>query len=73
MGIAKKIIRKGDKPWQQLARRYAELEDIKKNCSVFEDFILEQPHKRGPLTHDCVSNPPDQYKILKSLRIFNKL
>lgn len=66
MSTVKKFLRKGDKPIQQLARRYAEAEDLQKNCSSnLEKFILEYPHNRGPLTFDCLSNIPEQYKIFE--------
>ncbi|XP_051176672.1 uncharacterized protein LOC127291531 [Leptopilina boulardi] len=66
MGTAKKMIRKGDQPLQQLARRYAEVENVQIHCSAIDKFILEHPHNSGPVIQDCISNLPEQYKVFKS-------
>ncbi|XP_043478375.1 uncharacterized protein LOC122512027 isoform X2 [Leptopilina heterotoma] len=67
MGTVKRMIRKGDKPLQQLARRYAEVENIQKLKNyATEEFILDHAHNRGPLTQDCLTNIPKQYKNLKT-------
>lgn len=68
MGTAKKMIRKGNQPLQQLARRYAEMENAEKYSSATEKFTLNHPHNSGPLTRNCLHNLPKQYKNLKSKR-----
>lgn len=63
----KKMIRKGEKPLQQIARRYAEKESIaEKNVSSSQTEVqLKEPHFNGPLTEEvpCSSH---QFKFYKS-------
>lgn len=79
MSSVKRMLRKGDKPLQQIAKRYAEVEKSKKNCCSINKVTLQQPHHMGPLTEKYLSNIREQYKILKriersfSLRILSNV
>lgn len=56
----KKLIRKGDKPLQQIARRLYEFN--LSQSEVRNKFLLKKNHKDGPL--DCEHEYKEQYKIL---------
>lgn len=66
----KKMIRKADKPLQQLAKRFSELENIESNRkylnnkSKLTNFVhLQNKHTKGPLTQfDIFNLPINQYK-----------
>ena len=63
----KKLLRKHDKPLQQICRRYIEYENkIEENLTTeeIENFTidLKSIHLSGPLIHSCC-NP--QYKIIR--------
>lgn len=47
-----RVIRKGDKPLQQIGRRYSVREALQKKSLVQKEYILEQEHNSGPLTTD---------------------
>lgn len=64
MTCIKRMVRKGDKPLEQIARRYSEREAMEKNYLPIERYICEQPHNTGPVTDDC-KNVLQQYKLLK--------
>lgn len=67
MSNIKKMIRKNEKPLQQLANRYFELNNfnmpIKKQKSCNE-ISFEKPHSTGPLIDDYIFS--SQYKILRT-------
>lgn len=66
MSVIKKKLRRKDKPLQQLARRYAEMED-KENAKIEmpnSENRLKNIHARGPLSNDII-NVQRQYKKLK--------
>lgn len=66
MTSLKKMIRKGEKPLQQLARRYSELESAEMSTiSNDKKPKLKQPHFSGPLTSN-VSINIHQFKIFES-------
>ena len=65
MSTIKKMIRKGNKPLEQMARRYAEIEAAEEDsCSTTESF-LQKPHNSGPVTENC-STIMQQYKVFKN-------
>ncbi|XP_043279868.1 uncharacterized protein [Venturia canescens] len=69
MQTLKKMVRKPDKPLQQIARRYGEIQTAKTTCSdnneISDDLnlIASSSHNEGPLPESCC-NP--QYKIIRS-------
>jgi len=70
MGKLKKMIRKADKPLQQLAKRFSELENIESNrkylnnkSKLTNSLNLQNKHTKGPLTQSDIFNLPiNQYK-----------
>ncbi|XP_043476068.1 uncharacterized protein LOC122507432 [Leptopilina heterotoma] len=64
MSSIKRMIRKGDKPLEQIARRYHEKEIAGKKLAIKEHFILKQIHNSGPITETC-NHVWQQYKILE--------
>lgn len=70
MGKLKKMIRKADKPLQQLAKRFSELENIESNrkylnnkSKLTNSVHLQNKHTKGPLTQSDIFNLPiNQYK-----------
>jgi len=80
MGKLKKMIRKADKPLQQLAKRFSELENIESNrkylnnkSKLTNSLHLQNKHTKGPLIQSDIFNLPiNQYKkfmILDKLSI----
>lgn len=71
MSSIKKIIRKGEKPFQQIARRYAEQEKAEmetaeiSNNSSCEKENLKQQHYSGPLTTE-IPYSDNRFKIYES-------
>lgn len=65
MSTIKGMIRKGDKPLEQIARRYAEMEAAEEDLCFVPELSLQQPHNDGPLTEKCI-NVKQQYKFCKS-------
>jgi len=67
MSNIKKMIRKNEKPLQQLSRRYSELNNfnisIKKIITNNNEVSFEKVHSNGPLINDY--NFSSQYKILR--------
>lgn len=68
----KKMIRKGQSPLQQIARRYGELEkasiesmELSNTSSSESEIILQQEHMDEPLTNELDSNV-HQFRILKT-------
>lgn len=68
----KKIIRKGEKPLQQLARRYTEIEKNNEQKMKTPEMLysvskihLKEHHYHRPLTKETLSNV-DQFKIFKN-------
>ncbi|XP_051176656.1 uncharacterized protein LOC127291512 [Leptopilina boulardi] len=63
MSSKKRMIRKGHKPLEQIARRYSERQSIKKlkNETPYSFF---KTHNSGPITKNC-TNIKKQYKALK--------
>lgn len=58
----KKLIRKAEKPLQQLAKRYQEklaIENEESQCEQAKNTTVFFPHKKGPITATC--NPKCQY------------
>lgn len=64
LSILKRMIRKGDKPLEQIARRYSETEAAEKNSGIKEQLLCQRPHNSGPLIEIC-KNVWQQYKIVK--------
>jgi len=68
MSNIKKMIRKNEKPLQQLSRRYSELNNfnipIKKTITNNNEVSFEKVHSNGPLINDY--NFSFQYKILRT-------
>lgn len=64
MTSIRKMIRKGDKPLQQIARRYAESEEAEKKKIMKQKLVGKKSHNSGPLTEDC-QKVFQQYKILE--------
>lgn len=62
MTTIKNMIRKGDKPLQQIERRYSERETLEKNLIVIKENSLQMQHNNGPLGN-C-RNVSDHYKKL---------
>lgn len=58
------MIRKGDKPLQQIALRYSEREKLEEKLPFKENYILLQKHNNGPLSRDC-GIVIEQYKVVK--------
>lgn len=58
------MIRKGNKPLEQLARRYFESEAAERKLLVTEQTICERPYNTGPLSTDC-HEVWQQYKLIK--------
>ncbi|XP_067204150.1 uncharacterized protein [Linepithema humile] len=58
----KKLVRKGDKPLQQITKRLYELNVISQVEIRNKKFFLKKNHKDGPL--DCEHEYKEQYKIL---------
>lgn len=72
MVTIKRMIRKGEKPLQQLARRISEIEVAKEESEVTSDVTnsstkvnLEQLHFNGPLTRETQSGV-EQFKKFKN-------
>lgn len=61
----KRMIRTGEKPLQQIARRYSEMEKHQKQ-QTSDMELLFQPHCSGPITEDCSAVTHRQYKVLKN-------
>lgn len=59
------MIRKGDKPLEQIARRYHDREFADKKLINKKLLIYKQSHNSGPLT-ETNKNVWNQYKILGS-------
>jgi len=66
----KNMIRKPEKPLQQIARRYEEIQNTKTTCSHYNEStndnlvpVATSLHVNGPLLENCI-NP--QYKIIQS-------
>lgn len=64
MTTIKRMIRKGDKPLEQIARRHHEAEFSEKKFKKREQLVSKQPHNSGPLTETC-KNVWQQFKILE--------
>jgi len=70
MGKLKKMIHKADKPLQQLAKRFSELENIESNRKYLNNkpkltnsVHLQNKHSKSPLTWSDIFNLPiNQYK-----------
>lgn len=62
----KRMIRKGSKPVEQIARRYSEMENAERDSISPPEFILKHSHIAGPVTEDSLPNIVKQFKILKS-------
>jgi len=66
----KKLVRKGDKPLQQLAKRYAEMRAIQ--CSIPKAHqnkaVYSRQHSRGPLFRGCV-DPKYSFVKLKDFSL----
>ena len=67
MSSIKAMLRKGDKPLEQIARRYEEIEAAEKlnYSSLVPERTLKEPHSKGPLTNQC-TDVKQQYKVLKT-------
>ncbi|XP_076242314.1 uncharacterized protein LOC143184162, partial [Calliopsis andreniformis] len=68
LGSLKKLLRKSEKPLQQLARRYGEIQQrsVLKTSSILEKYCLKGSHHNGPLLHIFTNTTVKQYKILQS-------
>lgn len=69
MSKFKKIIRKSEKPLQQLVRRYGEQQIVSapsKNSSILNEVTLKNKHFHGLLPFDAQNINDIQYKILKT-------
>ena len=68
LGSLKKLLRKSEKPLQQLARRYGEIQrgSFSKTSPVLEKFCLKGSHRNGPLIHIFTNATVNQYKILQT-------
>lgn len=66
MSAIKKLLRKGDKPLQQLSRRFGEIESINKKYRKVRnsELCLEKEHFDGPVHQEY--NIKGQYKILRN-------
>ncbi|KYN00040.1 hypothetical protein ALC62_09202 [Cyphomyrmex costatus] len=67
MTNVKKLLRKPDKPLQQLARRYAEIETLPlsvQSCQIQSNINFRKPHNSGPLIDGY--NFTAQFKILEN-------
>lgn len=65
MSKIKKLLRKGDKPLQQLSRRLAEIDNVnKKSVTIGSELYLEKKHCNGPLLQNY--NIKNQYKIFRN-------
>ncbi|XP_032687401.1 uncharacterized protein LOC116851759 isoform X1 [Odontomachus brunneus] len=64
MATVKKLLRKGDKPLQQLSRRLGEIESVNTKCGKIKvsGIVLEKQHFDGPLHRK--DNIIGQYKTL---------
>lgn len=61
MSTVKKMIRKGDKPLQQVARRYSEMEFADEKCTSLPECTFKSAHNDGLLMDDCI-NIRNQFK-----------
>ncbi|XP_051170917.1 uncharacterized protein LOC127289069 [Leptopilina boulardi] len=70
MSTIKRMIRKGEKPLQQIAKRYSEREAAQNNSEIIEKIEIKDVHSTGPVTKDC-TNIKHQFKRLecKSFKI----
>lgn len=60
----KNLIRKGEKPLQQISRRLKEYNfNLIKNVEIYSNIHLEKKHRDGPVTND--RHYQNQYKILR--------
>lgn len=67
LSIIKRMIRTGNKPLEQIARRYSEMESSQnKQKKKDGELLLQQPHCSGPITQECLQTVNTQYKVLKS-------
>jgi len=66
MSTIKKLLRKGDKPLQQLSRRFGEIENVNEKFEKTRDseLCLEKEHFDGPMHQN--DNIKGQYKILRN-------
>lgn len=74
MQILKNMIRKPEKPLQQIARRYGEIKttysNYNKNTNNDLELVATSLHVKGPLPENCI-NP--QYKVIKSVTFTIKI
>lgn len=63
MSSIKRMVRKGHKPLEQIARRYSEREKFEQPL-MEKSYSLIAEHNNGPLSRDCL-NIKKQYKRLK--------
>lgn len=66
MSDIKRMIRKGSKPVEQIAKRYSEIEKAERNQSAVPEIVLQQNHTAGPVPENLLPNVSKQYKILKN-------
>jgi len=66
MSTIKKLLRKGDKPLQQLSRRFGEIENVNEKFEKARgsELCLEKEHFDGPMHQN--DNIKGQYKILRN-------
>ncbi|XP_051157951.1 uncharacterized protein LOC127279569 [Leptopilina boulardi] len=64
MSTIKRMIKKGHKPLEQIAKRYSEREAVLNDVNI-KKTNLQRPHNTGPITKD-VSDIKKQYKVFQT-------
>lgn len=75
MSKLKKMLRKADKPLQQLSKRYSELENLQTNFIINDNLLkskyknLKRKHTKGPLDFKFSNSIINQYKHIITPRM----